>query len=169
MKKLNAQAPYDDDKLVWNKETNQYELAFEFCKSEYDQNYIDDETLKKRIKKNSRVVYRFIANRVNSFNRILALTMINKSKEGRDFIFNLLRTQMESDVDSGYNDLTNNPAVNLANGQILPREELLRNAVSVATEQEWDNNQLYFGINLGYQAQFPSYYFLFVRNLNNAG
>lgn len=165
MRKLTAITPYDDDKLIWNETTNQYELAFQFCKDEFDDNFRDDEILKKRIKKNTRIIYRFITNRMNSYNRLLGLRIINRTEEGRNFIFEMLRTQFESDVDSGYNDLTNAPAVNLANGQVLPREEILRNEVSVATEQVWDSNQAYFGINLGYQAQFPPYYQLMLRNL----
>ena len=169
MKKLTPITPYDDDKMVWNESEGQYELKPSYCLNEFDVNFINDDNehtvLQKRIKKNSRIVYRFIKNRVNSYNRLLVLKIINKTEEGRDFIFNLLNTQFESDVDSGYNDLGNAPAINLSNGQVLPREELVRNAVSVATELEWDNNNEYFGINLGYQAQFPPFYFLMLRGL----
>ena len=163
MNRLNKIEPYSDDKLTWNDKTNQYELAFEFCKEEYPQNFRDDDTLKQRIKKNSKTVYNFMLSRINSYNRYLALSMLSNTEEGRNFVFEMLRTQFDSDVDSGYKDLGMSPAVNLSNGQIIPREELQRNLVSVATEQVWDNNQAYFGINLGYQAQFPTYYFLFLR------
>lgn len=165
MKKLHGITPYNDNKLVWNENTEQYELAFEFCKEEYPNNFKDDDTLKSRIKKNSRIVYRFITSRVNQYNRDIVNAVLRKTEEGRKFIFELLSTQFESDVDSGYNDLSMSPAINLANGQIIPREEISRNTVSVATEQAWDNSQAYFGINLGYQAQFPYYYFLYLRNL----
>lgn len=169
MIKLTPVAPYNDDKMIWNDTTKQYELKLSYCKEEFDIAFLNDDSedtlLQKRIKKNSRVIYRFVENRVNSYNRLLVLKLINRTEEGRKFIFNLLNTQFESDVDSGYNDLTNSTAVNLSNGQIIPREELYRNAVSVATEQEWDNNQTYFGINIGYQAQLPSYYFLLARGL----
>ena len=165
MKKLHGITPYSDNKMVWNADTEQYELAFEFCKSEYADNFRDDETLKNRIKKNTRIIYRFITSRVNQYNREVVNAVLRKSEEGRKFIFDLLSTQFESDVDSGYNDLSMSPAINLANGQILPREEIARNTVSVATEQVWDNNQAYFGLNLGYQSQFPYYYFLLLRNL----
>ena len=165
MYKLTPIKPYDDDKLVFDKMTNQYRLTVEFCKAEFEDSFQDDETLKKRIRKNSRVIYTFIKSRVNQRNLNVVFNILHRTEEGRNFIFELLSTQMESDVDSGYNDLTNNPAVNLANGNILPREELLRNMVSVATEQLFDTSASYFGFNLGYQAQFPGYIWLMARNL----
>lgn len=163
MNKLTRITPYTDDKLVWNAITNQYELAFEFTKEEYPQNFVDDDTLKARIKKNSRVIYNFIKSRVNQYNRPFVDVLLSRTEQGRSFLFEMLRTQFESDVDSGYNDLGNTPAINVANGQVLPREELLRNMVSVATEQVWDNNQSYFGINIGYQSIFPPYYQIMIR------
>lgn len=169
MNRITPVAPYDDDKLVWNSTTQQYELKTSYVKGEFDVAFLNDDNqdtlLTKRIKKNSKVVYRFITSRVNSYNRILALKLLNRTEEGRQLIFNMLNAQMESDIDSGYNDLTGNTAINLSNGQIIPREELERNAVSVATELEWDNNQAYFGINLAYQGQFPQYIHLMFRGL----
>ena len=165
MYKLTPIKPYDDDKLVFDKMTNQYRLTVEFCNAEFEDSFQDDETLKKRIRKNSRVVYKFIKTRVNQRNLNVVFHILHRTEEGRKFIFDLLSTQMESDVDSGYNDLTDNPAVNLAKSDILPREELLRNMVSVATEVVFDTSASYFGINLGYQAQFPGYIMLMARNL----
>lgn len=162
LKKIN---PYNDEKLTWNENAKQYELAFEFCKEEYPENFRDDDVLKARIKKNSRLVYRFIISRVNQRNRNIVDLLLSRTEQGREFIFKMLSTQFEADVETGYNDLADTPAINVANGQILPREEIKRNEVSVATEDEFDNNQTYFGINIGYQAQFPSYYFLLAGNL----
>lgn len=165
MNKLKGIKPYNDNKLVYNDITNEYELAFEFCKEEYPNNFVDDATLKARIKKNSRVVYRFINNRVNQYNKPTVFKILGRTEEGRNFIFDLLRTQFESDVETGYNDLSGVPAINTSNGQIIPREEILRNIVSIATEQVWDDSSTYFGINIGYQGRFPSYYYLYVRGL----
>ena len=165
MKRLTPIQPYSDNKLVWNENTNQYELTFEFCKEEYEQNFVDDDVLKQRIKKNSRNVYRFIYSRINQNNRPVVDVLLTRSKEGREFIFELLRTQFESDNDSGYNDLTNVSPINVSNGQVLPREEIYRNRVSVATEEVWDNSSYYFGFNIGYQAMFPNYYLLMARGL----
>ena len=157
--------PYDDEKMKWNEEEGQYVLTFEYAKENYEPNFKDDNTLKRRLKKNSRVVYDFISSRINSYNKPLVIAILSRTEEGRKFIFKLLRTQFESDVDSGYNDLGISPAVNLANGQVIPREEILRNTVSVDTEKVWDNNQEYFGINIAYQGMFPPYYFYLFRNL----
>lgn len=164
MKKLTPTTTHDDNKLIWNSDQGQYELAFEYCKAEFDQNFVDDDTLKKRIKKNSRVVYRFIDSRVNQYNRPLVVAILTRTTEGRKFILDLLTAQFESDVESGYNDITNTSAINVADGRILPREEIKRNEVSVATENVWDNSSAYFGVNLGYQGTFPAYYYLFLGN-----
>lgn len=165
MKRLTSIKPYNDEKMIWNDTTKEYELSFEFCKKEYPQNFADDDILKQRIKKNSRAIYRFIYSRIKQFNRPVVEVLLSRSEEGRNFIFELLRTQFESDVDSGYNDLTNVSAINVANNQILPREEIYRNRVSVATEEVWDNSFTYFGFNIGYQGNFPNYFFLMARGL----
>lgn len=165
MKKLTPISPYSDSKLYYNETTKQYELTFEFVKAEYDDNFRDDETLKKRIKKNTRTVYNFVKYRINSYNRPIVDIILNKTQQGRDFIFDLLRAQFESDVDSGYNDIGIQAPINTANGQIIPREEIRKNLVSVETEQIFDNSQDYFGLNIGYQGVFPSNYFTIVRTL----
>lgn len=165
MNKITPVTPYSDDKLEWDANNGQYRLSLTYCQEEFEDTFKDSDILAQRIKKNSRIVYRFISSRVNSYNRLTALSLINKTEEGRRFIFELLRSQFESDVETGYNDLGNATAVNTSTGQIIPREEIARNIVSVATEDEWDNSQLYFGINLGYQGRFPQYYQIALRNL----
>ena len=165
MKQLTTIKPYSDEKLTWNETLKQYELAFKFCKAEYPSNFADDDTLKRRIKKNTRNVYRYVEYHVNSYNKKIVNAIISHTEEGRQFIFDLLSTQFESDVDSGYNDIGDTSAINVANGQIIDRNEIRRNLVSVATEEVFDNSQSYFGINIGYQAPFPSYYFILLRNL----
>lgn len=165
MKRLNLIKPYDDEKLVWNESEGQYELTFEYCKSEFECNFRDDDTLKKRIKKNSRKVYRFIEYRVNQYNKPIVVGLLARTNEGRKFIFDILRTQFESDVETGYNDLSGTPAVNLANGQVIDRNELWKNQISVDAEQIFDNSSTYFGINLGYQGVFPPYFFILFRNV----
>ena len=161
MKQLHKITPYSDEKLKWNEETQQYELTLEYCKNLFDDTFADDEVYKKRIKKNTRKIYRFITNRTYSRNRPVVKNVINKTQEGRDFILELLTTQMDADVQTGFNDLSEVPAVNVSNGQIIDRNELYRNQVSVDTEQIFDDSDAYFGFRIGYQAAFPPIYFVF--------
>ena len=75
----------------------------------------------------------------------------------------ILSSQMEADIDSGYNDLTKFSPINVATGQVVAREEFKRNQVSVETEQIFDNSDDYMGIRIGYLAAFPGWLFMFVR------
>lgn len=162
MKKLTPIKPYSDNKLEWNEDEGQYFLTFEYCNENYEHNFADDDILKKRIKKNSHHIYNYIKAHVNSRNIPIVTALLYRTKEGRDFIFDLLSTQFEADVETGYNDLGKTPAINVSNGQIIDRNEIRRNLITVETEQIFDNSYDYFGINLSYQAVFPAYYYYFL-------
>ncbi len=163
MKQLHKIKPYSDNELVWNENTKQYELTLEYFKSNYDDNFADDEETKKRLKKNSRLIYRFIKYRTCSYNRRIVDKVINYTQEGRNFIKEMLSTQMESDVETAYNDLSKIPAINVANGQVIDRNLLHANEVSVPTEEIWDSSDDWFGFRLGYQAPYPPIYFVMFK------
>lgn len=163
MKTLHKIKPYSDEDLIWNEKTKQYELTLEYFKANYDENFVDDEETKKRLHENSKLVYRFIKIRTCSYNRRIVNNVINFTQEGREFIKEMLSTQMEADVDSGYNDLSKQPAINLANGRDIDRALLSANEVSVPTEEIWDSSDDYFGFRLGYQAPFPAIYFVMFK------
>ena len=165
MKTLTKIKPYSDNSLTWNSETNQYELTIQYVKDNFEESYVDDGVLQKRIHKNSRKVYRAIKYRVYSRNRVLVEKLINGTEQGREFIKEMLSAQMEADVGTGYNDLSETPAINLANGQIIDRNELYRNQLCVDAEQVFDSSDDYFGFRIGYQAAFPPYFFVFFRGL----
>lgn len=164
MKSINILSyPYDDEKLKFNERTSRYELTVQFCKEQFDSTFKDDAILERRIKLNTQTVYNFIYSRVASVNKPVVSFLLNRSVEGREFILELLTAQMYADVQTGYNDLLYQPAVNF-NGQDKDRMNIQLNAVCVATEQIFNSSDNYFGIRLAYQAQFPYAYFLLVRN-----
>lgn len=163
MKTLHAIKPTTDSKLKWNEESERYELTLEYCKSEFEDNFRDDEELKRRIKRNTKVVYGFIRYRVASYNREIVKRVLNNTKEGRDFIFEMLTTQMDADVETAYNDLAKQPAINMANGQIIDRNQIWANQVSVETEQIFDDSDAYFGFRIGYQAPLPRNLLVFIK------
>jgi len=163
MKQLHKIKPYSNKDLKWNEKTKQYELTLAYCKDLFDDNYADDGVLQKRIEKNSRLIYRWIRYRVYSRNRQIVANVINYTQEGRDFIKEMLTVQMEADSETGYNDLSKTPAVNVSNGQIIDRNQLWLNQVCVDAEQVFDSSDDYFGFRIGYQASFPPIYFVYFR------
>lgn len=159
MKTLTKIKPYSDSKLKWDEESKQYILTIEYFKDNFDDNFVDDGVLVKRLKKNSRKIYRFIRNRVNSRNLQLVENLLATTEQGRQFMLEILSTQMEADAETGFNDLSSTPAVNLSNGQVIDRNEFYKNQVSVDAEQVFDDSDSYFGFRIGYQAPFPPIFF----------
>ena len=147
--------PYDDDKLVWNTETDHYELSFEYIRSNYEVNFRDDKELKRRLTKNSRKIYNFIYARTHTANKAVATLLLNKTEQGRKFLFDVLIEEFEADNATGYNDLSQNPAINLSNGSVIDRNLLIQNQICVDAEQIIDRNREYFGINIMFQGQLP--------------
>lgn len=163
--KLNVVSPYNDSKLVFNKETNRYELSMEFVKNEFEITFRDDGVLEKRIKKNSRKIYNFIKYRSYTYNEPVIDFCLNQTEEGRKFLFDVLLEEMEADLESGYNDLSSQPAINFANGSDKNRHELAKNQVSVDAEQVIERNGAYFGFNLLIQTRFPPSVYVYIKNL----
>ena len=90
-------------------------------------------------------------------------SVLQNTEEGREFLFDILTTQLEADLETGYNDLSSSPAINLANGQVMDRNELYRNQICVDAEQIFDDSDRYFGFRIGYQCVFPQIYFTFFK------
>lgn len=163
MKILKKIKPYTDNKLEWDEKTQQYSLTLEYCKNEFENTFADDGVLQKRIKKNTRKIYRYIYSHINSYNKPVVDGVLSKTQEGRDFILEMLSIQMEADIETGFNDLSNTPAINLSNNQVLDRNELIRNQICVDAEQVFDSSDRYFGFRLGYQSWYPYSFFTYYR------
>lgn len=153
--KLDLIKPYDDDKLVFNQETGRYELTFEFVKKTFEINFKDDDTLKKRITKNSRKIYNLILYRCYTANKPVVDMALNRTENGRKFLFDVLLEQFEADNETGFNDLSSTPAINYTNGSVIDRNLQYANQISVDAEQIIDRNAEYFGFNILYQGQLP--------------
>lgn len=163
MKITVIEKPYNDEVLVFNELTGRYELTMQYVKNNFDISFANDKVLKERITKNSRKIYNVIYARSNSANKSVVEFMLHRTLQGRVFIHDLLFEQIEADLQSGYNDLSNMPAINYAKGNIIPREEQIRNQISVDTEQILDRSQQYFGINILYSSTYPFYVYNFVE------
>lgn len=145
--------PYDDEKMTFH--GGRYQLTLQVVKDEFENTFQDDQILKKRIRKNSKKVYDFIFYRGYSGNKDIIEKLINHTDEGRKFIFEVLVSQMEADLESGYNDLSMTSPVNVSNGQVIDREILANNQVSIDTEQLIENSATYFGVSIVYRSPFP--------------
>lgn len=156
--------PYDDDSLTFNTETARYELTKQYCKDNFEITFKNDGVLSRRIKRNSRVVYYYLYLHSHSNNYSVVNFFLHRTEEGRKYLLNVLTEQMEADLETGYNDIGKQPAINFANGQVLDRNEIQRNIVSVDTENVIYNSAIYLGFNLISQATLPPVLFTFVRD-----
>ena len=154
--------PYSDDKLVFNDLTQRYELSLSYWKAEHGPIYADDKEAQRRIKLNSRVVYSYINIHTADFNRHVVNFLLTRTKEGRQFLLDLLSEQQYADIQSGYNDLMYNPAISF-NGKDVDRNEIRRNTLCVAAEEIFQSSSKYFGFNIGYLGQFPTFIYLLAR------
>lgn len=159
MRNLRTIQPYNDDKMSFNELTQQYQLTREYCKANFEHTFKNDQILDRRIEQNSDVIYDFIFSRVNTNNTQVVQMLLSKTAEGREFIRKMLTYQMQADIESAFNDIRSIPAINASNGQVIAREEIARNQVTVAVEQLLVNSARYFGVNLAYQGTFPPYLF----------
>ena len=163
MRNLHVIQPYNDDKMSFNEITKQYQLTREYCKEMFQNTYKNDMVLDQRIEQNSDLIYDFIYSRVNTNNNQIVEALLTNTQEGREFIRKMLTYQMQADTESGYSDIRNVPAINVSNGQVIDREEIKRNQVTVAVEQMLTDSARYFGVNLAYQGTYPPYFLGLLR------
>ena len=135
--------PYSDVKMLYNENTNQYELQLAWVKENFGNPFADDNVLEQRIKRNTRKVYDYIFSHGYSGNRKAITAIINHTEEYRKFIYDALFSQMESDLASGYNDQDLYVAKTRDDRQL---QQL--NQVSVGTENILKSSNGYGGINL---------------------
>ena len=165
MKPLNFIQPYSDEVLEWNSKTKRYELTKEFVKQEFEINFRDDGILEKRLKLNSRKIYNYIKYFSYTGNSQIIDTLLSKTKEGREFLKDVLLEQFAADNDTGYNDLSKQPAVNLATGQVLDRNELIRNQICVDAQQIIERNADYFGFNICVMSRYSPDVYLYLTRI----
>jgi len=151
--------PRDDDKLEWNNELKRYQLTLQYVKTLFDGAlpFRNDGIAKRRIKENSTRVYSFLHTHCYSANRLAVNLLLNRTEAGRNFLIEVLTTQILADAEYGYNDLMVRPLLNTNANTILDRDEVRRNALSLETEMLIDDSVSYFGINLTYMGMFPPY------------
>lgn len=144
--------PKTDEEMEWD--GYMYILTRAYCKKHFDIAYRDDGALDKRRKKNSRVVYNALRERLNSNNVLMGLFLINETDSGRKFIKDVLTEQMDADIQNGYNDLGITSPINVANGQVMDKNAIRTNILCQSAEMLVDNSSMYFHFNA-----FMSFYY----------
>lgn len=147
--------PYSDDKMLYNEETQQYELQLAWVKNLFENPFRDDGVLEQRIKKNTRKILNYIYSHSYSGNRKTINALILKTEEYRTWLYDALISQMESDLASGYND--NDLYVSKS---LNEREMQYINQVSVSTENILESSKGYGGINILSSSVFPAFVYL---------
>lgn len=145
--------PFTDNALEWDGQ--KYVLTRQYCKETFEITFTNDGVLDRRRRKNARVCYNIIKNRLATSNMELGLWLINNTAEGRKFIKDLMTEQMEADLLNGYNDLGSTSAINVANGQVIDRAEIERNMLGVNAEIILDNTANYFPFNIFVRYPYP--------------
>lgn len=141
--------PYSDEKMLYNETTNQYELKLSWVKDNFGNTFSDDGVLEQRIKKNTRKVLNYIYSHSYGGNRKIINAIILHTEEYREFIYDALFSQMEADLNGGYND----------QDLYVPQSREERdvqylNQVSTGTQNILESSIGYGGINLLYMGCF---------------
>lgn len=126
---------YNDEYLEYDKVHQEYELTLSIAKTYVGNVYKDDNELKRRIKLNSMIVYNYIYNHGNTNNKKYTRFILNRTEQGRNFILRCLESQLIADSKSGYNDLGSENLIDVATGNVIDREKIRQNLVSVNTEE----------------------------------
>lgn len=141
---------YNDEKMVFDEISFEYKLTIQEAKENFDITFSNDGILKRRIEKNSNRVYNYIYRMVNSLNLKKVEILLNETEEGRRFIHDVLLSQIEADLATGFNTLADQPQIDLKTGRVIQDQEIIKNGlVSVSTKMIIENSQRYFkGINI---------------------
>lgn len=127
--------PYDDDALKFDKVNDRYELTISYTTNLVQNPYTDTSEMERRIKLNSMIVYNYIYNHGNTCNKKYTRFILNHTIQGRKFILQCLESQIIADSKSGLNDLGSENLVDMASGNVIDREKIRENLVSVNTEE----------------------------------
>lgn len=148
---------YNDEHMEFNEMLGEYILTIAIAKEIVGNVYRDDGELKRRLRLNSNIVYNYIYNRGNTNNKKYTKIILNRTKEGRKFIFRCLESQLIADSKSGYNDLGSENLIDIANGNVIDREKVRANLVSINTEEMIVNSKADL---CGYSVLNPYNYYL---------
>ena len=162
---MNVIQTYEDDKMRFDQDLNMYVLKIAEVKSKLEDTIQDDGKLAKRILKNSRAVYNYIHAMGHSANKPFVDFLINRTEEGRKLIYEALLTQMEADLENGYNSILNEPRIDLRSNQVIDEGAFVSSQITIATRQVLESAPGTLGINILCQSQYPYQTKMYLRGL----
>ena len=162
---MNVIQTYEDEKMRFDQSLNMYVLKMAEVKEKLEDTIQDDGKLAKRITKNSRTVYNYIHAVGHSANRPFVDFLINRTEEGRKLIYEALLTQMEADLENGYNSILNEPRIDLRANQAIDEGAFVSSQITIATRQILEGAPGTLGINILCQSQYPYGTRLYLRGL----
>lgn len=127
--------PFNDDLLEYDKPNEVYVLTLSIAHTLIGNVFKDDNELQRRLKLNSIIVYNYIYNHGNTNNKKYTRFILNNTEQGRKFIYRCLESQIIADAKSGYNDLGSENLVDMNSGNVIDRNKIRENLVSVNTEE----------------------------------
>ncbi len=127
--------PFNDDLLEYDKANEVYVLTLSIAYTLIGNVFKDDKELQRRLKLNSIIVYNYIYNHGNTNNKKYTRFILNNTEQGRKFIYRCLESQIIADAKSGYNDLGSENLVDMQSGNVIDRNKIRENLVSVNTEE----------------------------------
>lgn len=157
--------PYEDEKMRFDQDLSMYVLKIAEVKEKLEDTIQNDGKLERRITKNSRAVYGYIHAMGHSANKPFVDFLINRTEEGRKLIYEALLTQMEADLENGYNSLLNEPRIDLRSNQVIEEGAFVSSQVTIATRQVLENAPSSVGLNILCQSQYPYQTRLYLRGL----
>jgi hypothetical protein len=136
--------------MIFNEDRKRYELTIEEVKANFEIPFNDDGVLEKRIIKNSKRVYSYIYRMCNSRNIATVEHLLNETDNGKRFLFDVLLSQMEADLETGFNSTANQPQIDLKTGRVIQEEDMIKNGlISIETKLIIESSPRYFdGLNI---------------------
>ena len=149
--------PYTDNKLVWDNERHQYNLALSYAKNfMLTLPYGSDQIAERELKNHARVLYNYIFNRINGRNRPIVEFCLNCTEKGRKLILEALESVLRADCSGGYNDNAIQNPIDFNSGNVIDRYNILGNIVNVECEIILENSETQLGLNILYRSVYPN-------------
>lgn len=150
--------PYDDANFVYSRTKHRY-VPTKALVTELGGQYKNDTIALRRLESISKAIYRYIYEHGNSANRYYVEFLINCTEEGRQMLFEAMQEQLVADIDNGYEDGAKQNLIDFSNGNIIDREQVKKNRLSIDAESVIHSGLL--PVNILYAGAFavaPYYY-----------
>lgn len=136
--------------MTYDKATHRFTLIPQYCSdiANLSEVYADQNSIQKTLNSISRTIYNWIYSRVPVSNKNYIEYLLAKHPDCILAVYEAMKSQLEADVSSGYNDIKNQPAINFQTGMNIDRNDIKRNLVCIEAQNILEScsyNFLYAG------------------------